>query len=290
MAFETIEEWTVERRLDLPFSSLNWSPQISANIPFRAQIEKAPSAVLALGLNGAFLYFLITSAFDLEWDKVTGSSDPLEATMTMIDMGSASEEIEPLPEQGGSGTLTAASAPPSALDASVETELPPEWSVGRVRIARAIPTVPDVSAGAGKAQGSGVGAGNSDGVYDPYAGAAPKRDPEKDRAFRTKKAEPSLVGRLAGLLGIGSGENASGEQSFDAWVAQLKQRLPRARGSVELSAELAPDGTIKSAKIIGGSASPQVKFFVRSAAVGERFNDIGESGQQVIRLPLVRLG
>lgn len=289
MAFETVETWHVKRRLDMPFLALGWSPQISANIPFRAQIEKVPSAALAIGLNGAFLYFLVTSAFDLQFDKIVDQSSPLEATMTMVDLGSASEEPELQPQDEGTGEQSVSNPVPSELDATIETEFPPEWSVGRIRVTRNETVQPAVSAGSGVSQGAGVGAGTGKGVYDPFAGAAPNRDPEKDLALQKKKQRPTLVSQISGFFGLGSDEAAGDEQSFESWVARLKQRLPRARGSVELSVKLGSDGTIKSAKIVGGSASPQVKFFVRNAAVGERFDDLSRGNRRSTRLPVVRL-
>lgn len=291
MAFETVETWHVEQRLDLPFSTLGWSPQISANIPFRTQIEKAPSAALAIGLNGAFLYFLVTSAFDLQFDKIVDQSSPLEATMTMVDLGTASEEPELQPQDGGAGEPSVSNPVPSELDATIETELPPEWSVGRIRVARNEPIQPDVSSGTGASQITGVGAGAREGIYDPFAGAAPNREPQKDLALKKKKRQPSITSQIAGYFGFGGdGQNSGEGRSFNAWVAELKRKLPRARGSVELSVKMGSDGKVKSAKILGGTASPQVKFFVRNVVVGERFSDIVENGRQSTQMPVVRLG
>ncbi|MEP2990042.1 MAG: hypothetical protein ABJN65_01220 [Parasphingorhabdus sp.] len=277
MAFETVETWQVKRRLGLPFLSLNWSPQISADIPFREQLEKAPSAVLAIGLNSAFLYFLVTSAFDLEWEKPVDPSTTLEATMTMVDMGSSNKETELQPQQGGTGSPTIAPSPTSDLDATIETELLPEWSVGRILVAQLESPAPDVSAGAGTTQGSGVGTGSSKGVYDPYAGASPNRDPEKGKDRGARRNEYGASNFVEGI----------DQDAFDNWVKQLRKRLPRARGSIELSISVGNKGVIKSAKLIGGSASPQVKLFVRNAVVGRKLTE-KKTGELV--LPRIQLG
>ncbi len=140
--------------------------------------------------------------------------------------------------------------------------------------------------------GSGVGDKKGSGVYDPFAGAAPDRKPG-ERLGQSASAikPPSLVERVSGFFGFGADDKISSD-AFQALVQSLRQRLPRAKGSVELIVSIDGGGKVKSAKILGGTASAQVKFFVRNAVLGKRL-----AGERVtskngagVKLPVISFG
>lgn len=99
----------------------------------------------------------------------------------------------------------------------------------------------------------------------------------------------SLAGRISDALGFGEAAAAEKADAFEMWVASLRKRLPRAKGTVQLSVQTAADGMVESSEILGGSASPQVKFFVRNAAIGQKLSDLGESNSGSVTLPVIRL-
>ena len=142
----------------------------------------------------------------------------------------------------------------------------------------------------GSGDDSGAGAGQGGGVYDPFAGASPNRDPEKDELLRKPKPQQTLAGRISGFFGFDDAAKQAEADAFEQWVEDLRKRLPRAKGSVLLSVETDGTGKIKAARITGGSASMQVKFFVRNVVLGQSFTDLGSEGGKAKVLPVIRLG
>ena len=282
MAFETVDEWRVERSFALPQASVLALPELPAQWPFREKIAKLPSASLALLLNALFFYFLITNAFDRSVDEGPKMAQSKPTEMTMIALSDLEEPAESseLDPEIQEPTVTS-SAQENPIDTTSEAQLPPEWSVGRIRVSR-------TGAGDGPAQvasAAGIGGG---GVYDPFAGAAPKRLTDQQFAGASGPSNaPSLIDRVSGFFGFGSQSEGIDGRAFDAWVQSLRSRLPQARGSVELAVTLDSRGAVTAAEIKGGSASPQVKFFVRNAIIGHRLSGGANSKMD---LPAIILG
>lgn len=288
MAFQTIDQWHVKRSFGLP-NEVAWLPSLPKNLPHRDGLEKASSGIFSLGLNGFILYFLITATFDKAFEQEPVQTNGEITSMTLLELDEASEE-EPSknPATGGEEIpkkLT--QAVPSELQASVETPLPQEWSRSRIRVPRLVSnsTASEPQANAGNKQGEISGGG----VYDPFAGAAPNRKPGSDEAPPNAGKDISLAGRISGTFGFGEATKAKKQSAFEIWVAGLRKRLPRARGTVELSVQTATDGKVKSSEILGGSASPQVKFFVRNAALGQKIAGSGAGVAGSVTLPVIQL-
>lgn len=281
MAFETVDEWRVERSFAVPQSGVLSLPEIPTEWPFRQKIAKLPSASLALLLNGLFFYFLITNAFDRSVDEAPKMTQSKTTEMTMIALSDLEEPTDTStfdPEKQEPAATSSAQENP--IDTTSETQLPPEWTVGRIRVSRS-------GAGDEPAQVASA-AGIGGGVYDPFAGAAPKRLTDQQFAGASGPSNaPSLIDRVSGFFGFGSQSEGIDDRAFDAWVHSLRSRLPRARGSVELAVTLDSKGAVATAEIKGGSASPQVKFFVRNAIIGRRLSGGANS---TIDLPVIVLG
>lgn len=282
MAFETVEEWKVERSFALPQASVLAIPELPAQWPFREKIAKVSSASLALLLNALFFYFLITNAFDRSVDEAPKMTQSKTTEMTMIALSDLEEPTDTStfdPEKQEPAATS--SAQESPIDTTSETKLPPEWTVGRIRVSR-------TGAGGEPAPvASAAGAGGG-GVYDPFAGAAPKRLTDQEFVGASGPSiTPSLVDRVSGFFRFGGQSEGIDDRAFNAWVQSLRSRLPRARGSVELTVTLDSKGAVATAEIKGGSASPQIKFFVRDAIIGLRLSGGANS---TMDLPAIILG
>lgn len=244
-------------------------------------------------LHGTFYYFLLNGLLAPNADDPAASQTSETPTITMMELGDVSDEEIAGPETAdGAGQLQQASATPSELNASVETELPPEWSQSRIAVPRVVVEAPplEIAAATTRQPNRNNGGQTGGGVYDPFAGAAPNRKPGLEEQTRPAP-KPTLARRISGFFGFGD-EAEADQDAFEIWVASLRKRLPRAKGSVELSVTLGKDGRVIAGQIIGGSASQQVKFFVRNAVVGERFSELdeGRSGKEAVRMPLITLG
>lgn len=292
MAFETVEEWKVERSFALSQVGVLAFPELPAQWPYQEKIAKLPSASLALLLNGLFFYFLIANAFDRSVDETDKPIQSKSTEMTMIALSDLQkpddsseldlEELKP---------ATASSAGESPIDLTTETQLPPEWTIGRIRVSRVIVTAPMPDVLNGISPGADGGGKKGGGVYDPYAGAAPNRKPEEElmRGDRKPK-QPSLMEQVSGFFGFGTGEGGIDSGAFEQLVQDLQRRLPRAKGSVELMVFIDSSGTVKSAEIVGGTASAQVKFFVRNAVVGKQVAGRRSAQQGGVKLPAIVFG
>ncbi len=292
MAFQTIDQWQVERSFGLPNGSVSF-PSLSENLPYRDRLQKISSGIFSISLNGLILYFLITATFDKAFEQEPVQTSGEITSMTFLNLG---ETVEEEPSKNlASGEREAPrelrATAPSELEASVETPLPPEWSRARIRVPRLVSNniVSEPRTNSGTGQGEASGGDQDGGIYDPFAGAAPNRKPESDRALPKAEREISLAGRISGAFGFGEAAKAEKQSVFETWVAGLRKRLPRARGTIELSVQTAPDGKVKSSEILGGSASPQVKFFVRNAAIGQRLSGMDPDPAGSVKLPVIRL-
>jgi len=286
MAFETVEEWKVERRFAMTQPGIMAFPELPTQWPFREKIAKLPSAGLALLLNGLFFYFLITNAFDRSVDEPHKPAQSNSTEMTMIALSDLQEPADSSEfDPGKHQPATPSSARENPIDLTSETQLPSEWTVGRIRVSR-------TGAGDAPAQSSSMTGTGGGGIYDPFAGAAPKRLKDQELAGASgPSSTPSLVDRVSGFFGFGDQSEGIDDRAFDAWVRFLRSRLPQARGSVELAVTLDGTGAVTTAEIKGGSASPQVKFFVRNAIIGRRLSGgASDSGNSTMDLPAIILG
>lgn len=296
MAFQRIDQWQVERSFGWRINP-TWLPAWPDNWLYRDCLHKFFSGSFAILFHGLFFYFLITAAFNKAFEQERSEPTGEATSMTMLELGEVSKEDQAIESESGSGQALsqAAQSVQSVIEATTETELPPEWSLSRINVPRLVsnssapePTVA-LDAGQGAGQGAASGGGKGGGVYDPFAGAAPNRKPEFEDKQREPIKEPSLAGRVAGFFDFGDDTEAAQEDAFEEWVAGLRMRLPRAKGSVELTVTLGKDGKVKAVKVLGGSASPQVKFFVRNAAVGQKFSNLDKNDAGGVKLPMIQL-
>lgn len=291
MAFETVDQWQVKRRAFLPGLGAFSMPELPNYFPYREYFKKIPSAVFALILHGLFLYFFVSATFNREIERPANPSSAEPVRMTMIELKDSVEEVAESVPAMGEVKPQSASTTPTLIEVSAEAELPAEWSVGRVRVARS--EVSDSASAMAVETGTGsIGSGDrSNGVYDPFAGAAPNREQDEPltRGIANSK-KTTVVEKVTGFFGFGGGDKIDPD-AFEQLVGNLRQRLPRAKGSVLLSVSLDGKGQVKNAKIVGGTASAQVKFFVRNAVVGKQL-----AGGQVrqndgrLKLPVISFG
>ncbi|MEP3226274.1 MAG: hypothetical protein ABJO01_09885 [Parasphingorhabdus sp.] len=292
MAFETVDQWQVDRSFGWPNG--NWKrPSFPENWPFRDQLQKFSSGLFSIGLNGFVLYVLITAGFNKAFEQEPVQSTGEITSMTLMEIEEASEETPSTLAAADSetGPTALGSAAPTPIETSVETPVPPEWSRSRIQVPRLVSNeaVSPTPSGSGAGQNDASGAGDKSGIYDPFAGAAPNRKPDSDTALRAPERQPSLASRLSNALGFGEPVTTDKQDAFENWVAGLRKRLPRAKGTVQLSVQTASNGLIKSSEIVGGSASPQVKFFVRNAAIGQKLSGLGARNSGSVTLPVIRL-
>lgn len=292
MAFRTTNRWQVERRFSPSFDA-TWLPVLPDELPYRKEFQKLSSGGFALLLHGTFFYFLLNGLLTPNADDPIASQTSETPAITMMELSDMSDEEIAEPETAdGAGQLQQASATPSELNASIETELPPEWSKSRIAVPRVVVEAPplEIAAATTRQSNRNIGGQTGGGVYDPFAGAAPNRKSGLEEQTRPAP-KPTLAGRISGFFGFGD-EAEADQDAFEIWVASLRKRLPRAKGSVELSVTLGKDGRVIAGQIIGGSASQQVKFFVRNAIVGERFSELKKRGsrEDYVRVPLITLG
>lgn len=130
------------------------------------------------------------------------------------------------------------------IDVSKAADLPVEWSMAKVQVAKA-PGVsavmqPPVLAGGGAVAGGGGGG------YDPYAGASPHRN---DVPATAPAYAAGLAPGGANAGGGQSGGEQAGAIALDPGVLDAAKRAalrvqPGARGRVLLSVQLSANGTI----------------------------------------------
>lgn len=290
MAFETVDQWQVKRGALMPGLGALSMPELPNYFPYREYFKKIPSAVFALILHGLFLYFFVSATFNREIERPINPSSAEPVRMTMIELRDSFENVaEPVPAIDEVQPQSA-STEPTLIEISAETQLPAEWSVGSIRVVRSVASnsapVLAVETGAGAAGGGDRGSE----VYDPFAGAAPNRKPDELLARGiVKSKQPTIVEKVTGFFGFDGGDKIDPD-AFEQLVEDLRQRLPRARGSVLLLVSLDGKGKVKSAEIVGGTASVQVKFFVRNAVVGKQLAGGWSAQQDGVRLPMISFG
>lgn len=171
--------------------------------------------------------------------------------------------------------------PPSATAAEVELTTPsllppPEWSVTRITSPQPMPPAPAVAAGSAAAAAGTSGGGPS--TYDPFAGAAPLRDPNAE-------AGGSLFGSAPA-----QGRWELDETAFRAAIAAAR-RAGAAGGNVVWRARVSGTGEVVEIDILGGSASERTRTALRSSLLGRRLFRArsGQAGLAVVPLPTIEL-
>ena len=102
---------------------------------------------------------------------------------------------------------------------------------------------------------------SSGGGYDPYAGTAML-------PLNRQKAIGAVSGiRVNWPSSSDDGAwTATNRRALIAWLQELKQHLPNARGSVQLTLSINEDGQIMAAKVMKSDALPQVQQFITQHA------------------------
>lgn len=279
MAFETVDQWQIERRVLPSFDAPLIAPLASGHTA-RKRLRTITSAACALCVQAAFFYLLIAGLAG-RFSEQSNSSVVDHDPVTMIPINQNRDNTE---MRADSPSDSATSLPETRIpkvESSSTTELPAEWALARMSVPREIDgkEIPE----------NVLPRSENREIYDPFAGAAPNRKTASGGSGQSPEPELTLAGRIAGFFGSEAKQNR--ESAFEQWVEELRARLPRATGSVELSVVLSQDGKVVSGNVIGGSASPQVKFFVRNAVVGKHFSGLTVEGKGgIVRLPSVKLG
>ncbi len=257
MAFVVTETWTKSRM------------QAAADIMHAASYHLIPNGlyeripndlkrpiilILSASINAALLYAFITQSI-ISDDLINKNQERLVAIFDFSPENETEEKPTPEKQASNQDNISQQNQPIETSSLSI----PKEWSVSRINIAQK-----------NTSDNAGDDGNADDGVYDPYAGASPQLDQQKQADYT---ADYSNM------------DPAFDKSMFEAWIAKLRVRLRRANGTVMLSVTL-DDGRIKDAQIIGGNASMPLRLFVRNDVMGQKlFN--GGSGQK--SLPEIRL-
>lgn len=262
MALVQIDQWRVERRS--PIQRLGRWIEASPLWRFERLWRRPVGISLAVALHLGLVLWLLARL-----DVIEIEPTPAIAAIKMVDLATGSSEPEPGPDTEQSEPLPP--APPEVRRTDAPSAVAPrEWTVTRMRIARI-----SVQAGAASAQAatSAPASGGGGGIYDPYAGASPQRRQNADT--------------IATAVDWEGADSRIDRTAFEAWLAELRKRLPRSRGKVGLEVELGDGGIVEKARLVGGNATPQVALFVRQSVIGHRFA-LGGTGK--IALPIIDLG
>lgn len=279
MAFQTVNYWQVERRF-LPSTDIALLGPFASHQTAKNRLQNIASGACALGLQGAFFYLLVTGLHG-QFVEPLGTADVDAKSVTMIPINQNFAAKELLTNKPNTSASSPRQTQMPEIELSSTTELPAEWALAKVSVPR------DIVVSEYPEPGSSSSTGGE--TYDPFAGAAPNRKTLPVGNRQAKKVSSTLAGRISGFFG--SETEQMRVNAFEQWVEELRTRLPKAKGSVELTVSLGPDGTVKSGTVIGGSASPQVKFFVRNAVVGKDFSILANDRKEtIIRLPSIKLG
>ena len=188
------------------------------------------------------------------------------------------------------------------LDLTGASDIPPEWSVTRIKVSRPAATAPAnplsapspmMAARAGS--GSGRAGGARDDAYDPYAGASPMRRDEVGAQSLASPvaAKPSLADRFLNAFGFGSATADMPEINqpvLDQMKWMIRHRFPALRGSVTLSARISPTGQ----ELIGRreDVGPEALALIRQTLIGRALVQIsaGATNASIVDLPPIRFG
>lgn len=190
------------------------------------------------------------------------------------------------------------------LDLTGASDIPPEWSVTRIKVSRPAATAPAnplsapspmMAARAGS--GSGRAGGARDDAYDPYAGASPMRRDEVGAQSLASPvaAKPSLADRFLNAIGFGSATADMPEINqpvLDQMKWMVRHRFPALRGSVTLSARISPTGQVLELIVRREDVGPEALALIRQTLIGRALVQIsaGATNASIVDLPPIRFG
>jgi hypothetical protein len=284
MAFTVTDEWQTSRPVAarqmliaiVSSTGTQWleNPKLER---FRKPVLISLSALTHAG----FLYLLIQNGI-VPVDQLDKFGNNRPTTFKLSDP----PKPAPLPDQNkeGGGAIEPQAAPTIAFNFQQPPVMPSEWSIARIVIPRATApaysdaqTTQGITGSGGAGRGSGSGAG-----FDPYAGAAPKR---QERSFAN--GEPATSVGLNSQLFEGA-DPALDREAFVILLNELEGRLIMTKGNIRLSVTLDREGRVQSAEILQGSGSLQFQLFVRSYVIGRKlFINVGSTKRT---LPPIKVG
>jgi len=267
MSFAVTEFWNVNKKsafriffdaVSETFASDLIPTQYSKNV--RRTISGALTVILHIGV----LFFMIFSVFDGVSLSDTVGNGAKNQGLSVFDLqddpaASDSDSGEVLTKNPADKIAEQQVKNQTELDTSIQTVS--EWSVSSMQVSVRRPRSVESSNNIANQGIVGSESSGDSGVYDPFAGAAPNR--------KDKKRSGAATAILEDIVDFVSGSDLE-RRLFEDWLAQLRTRLPRSHGDVMLAVKVSGDGKVTSARLLGGSASPQVKFFIRNAILGER--------------------
>lgn len=198
------------------------------------------------------------------------------------DAGQASMQPPPTPEN-------------SPVEASAPSEtFKPEWTVSKLKIANAQPTMaavtPAVVSGAAsvRAGNAGQSAGGGGQGYDPFAGASPqRRDPGATLAGGAKQT-PGFGEQVADWLGFGKAteEPVLDRRAFEEAAQAIRRALPGRRGQLEIKVRISDQGSVLSASVGGLALGAEGIGRVRAALIGRKLFDLRRSADHGMTLSI----
>jgi hypothetical protein len=242
--------------------SLAWTEELV----LRWRLERPALLLLAIATAVA-LFAGLANLTQMTLPKVM---DRMPMVLELIELEEPKSDASAGSAAAPAKSVAQANIPPSPNETSTPTPIaPPEWRVSR--IARIGP----VRLGENSSNGSlGIGSGGSAsgagggamGVYDPYAGAAPRW-------------RPSAETRADGL----------DERQLQAAITQVKQRYPNAQGMVDLQLRLSPGGMVMDVSFLS-PITPVMASAVRTALMGKPLGaNIANQISVMTSEPVVRL-
>ena len=284
MAFTVTDEWRISR----PAAARQILKAIGGSTGTHwlehPQLERVRKPVLisfSALVHIGFLYLLIHNGI-VPVDQMAKLSDN---KLSIFEI-SEPPKPTPLPDQNaeGGGTRESQSAPKVASNFQQPPFMPSEWSIARIVVPRAtapayseIPTSQGIAGSGGAGRGSGSGSG-----FDPYAGAAPKR-----QEISIANGEPPTSLALNSQLLEGADPGLDRE-AFVKLLDELKDRLMMVKGDIRLSVTVDREGRVQTAEILQGSGSTQFQLFVRSYVIGRKLFKQGSPAKR--KLPPINVG
>lgn len=196
--------------------------------------------------------------------------------------GQASVQPTPMPEN----SLVEASAPSETFK--------PEWTVSKLKIAKAQPTMAVVKAtvvsGTASVQAGNTGqsAGGGGQGYDPFAGASPqRRDPDSVLAAGSKPA-PGFGEQVMDWLGFGKAteEPILDRRAFEEDIYAIRRALPGVRGQLGIDVVISANGSVLNASVSGLALGAEGIGRVRAALIGRKLFDMRQRADHTMTLSI----
>lgn len=279
MAFTVSQQWNTSRTEASLGIFRAFLEAISISLPdhpmlqtMRKPIAIAMSVVLHIAILWALLNTATFSAASLRNLRDTASQ------LTVFEVKDVPPPPPPPPEisKTDQRAKQAHAVRSSQVNVTDTVALPPEWSKSLILIgANSSP----VSGTSGTLDGQVHGGSNGSdkkGVFDPYAGAAPRR----------QFTDPNALSAANIDLGLDA-DPMLDQQAFKRWVLELRYRLQGATGTFALTVVVGENGDVRIAEVSGGEASMQLQLFIRADAIGRQL--FVSNAQGARRLPTIQL-